>query len=243
MADIKYIIPFTYKWEGGLTRATTDSASKSPSPYIYKGVSGWHTNKGVTYAAFKSNAPSLGYVDNAQNFLSMPEDIGLKIAKIKYWDILYLDEVKSQAVANVMFSWMWGSGYAWQPRMERYLASKGITWKSGRFQELATRLNEIVAKEGEKKIFDELIEQKKQYLLSLGEKSNPGGVYTKGWLNRLADLQTYSYGLLGKSVEAIKDATKKGVEGVKKKPLTTIVLTTLLIVSGYLIYKYGIKKK
>ena len=25
-----------------------------------------------------------------------------------------------------MFSWIWGSGYSWQPRMERYLKSKGI---------------------------------------------------------------------------------------------------------------------
>jgi predicted chitinase len=34
-----------------------------------------------------------------------------------------------------------------------------------------------------------------------------------------------------------------GVALVKKKPLTTVILTSLLIVSGYLIYKYGIKKQ
>lgn len=52
MADIQAIIPFTYKWEGGLSRATTDKASASPSPYVHQGVKGWHTNKGITYPVF-----------------------------------------------------------------------------------------------------------------------------------------------------------------------------------------------
>jgi putative chitinase len=69
-------------------------------------------------------------------------------------------------------------------------------------------------------------------------KADSTGGYTKGF-----DSLAYLSQAIVKANTAIKDATKKGVEGVKKKPLTTIVLTTLLIVSGYLIYKYGIKKK
>ena len=208
MAQIKEIIPFTYKWEGGLSRATTDKASKNPSPYVYKGVSGWHTNKGVTYSTFKSLAPKLGYKDTSDNFLTMPEDIWLKIAKNGYWDIINLDALKSQAIANIMFSWMWGSGYAWRNRVQKYLQSKGISWSISDLKGLPNKLNELSEKQGEKLTFDELLEQKKQFLLSLGQPANE-----KGWLRRLEDLKNYSYTLIGKTAEV----AKKGAEVVKKK--------------------------
>ena len=231
MADIKAIIPFTYKWEGGLSRATTDTASKNPSPYEYKGVKGWHTNKGITYPVFKEGSKTLGYEDNAQNFLTMPEDIWLKIAKNKFWDVLKLDTVKSQAVANLMFSWIWGSGYAWRNRMVNYLKTKGIDWNKNDFSALAKNLNSLTDKEGEKKIFDELVEQKKQFLLSLNQPANE-----KGWLRRLDDLKNYSYTLIGKTFEATK-------ETIKRHPLRTIAVAALLVVGGYFAYVKLIKKK
>ena len=49
MANFKDIKGLTLKWEGGLSRATTDSASKNSSPYVHEGVTGWHTNRGITY--------------------------------------------------------------------------------------------------------------------------------------------------------------------------------------------------
>jgi lysozyme family protein len=221
MAEIKYIIPFTYKWEGGLSRATTDTASKNPSPYTYKGQTGWHTNKGITYSAFKSLATKLGYQDTADNFLNMPQNIWLKIAKNGYWDIINLDAVKSQPIANVMFSWQWGSGYSWRNRVQKYLASKGINWSISDLKGLPNKLNELSEKQGEKKTFDELIEQKKQFLLSLNQPANE-----KGWLRRLEDLRTSSYDLLG-----------KGAEIVKKNLIPTIAITFALIAGGYLLYK------
>lgn len=219
MADIKYIIPFTYKWEGGLSRATTDKASANPSPYVYKGQTGWHTNKGVTYTAFKSLAPKLGYKDTSQNFLTMPEDIWLKIAKNGYWDIINLDNLKSQALANLMFSWQWGSGYAWRNRVKNYLLSKGISWNIGDLKGLSDKLNQLVSKQGEKQTFDDLIEQKKQFLLSLNQPANE-----KGWLRRLEDLKSYSYGLLGKSIEV-----------VKRNIIPTILITAALAFGGYIL--------
>jgi hypothetical protein len=225
MADIKYIIPFTYKWEGGLSRATTDSASSNPSPYVHNGQTGWHTNKGITYSTFKSGADKGWYKDNSQNFLTMPEDVWLKIAKDKFWDKIYLSDIKSQAVANVIFSWQWGSGYAWRNRMVDYFKSKGITWNKDNYKNLASNLNELVDKQGEKKTFDELIEQKKQFLLGIGEGSNPGGIYTKGWLNRLEDLKKYSYTLLGKTADV-----------VKKNLIPIALITAIVIISGYVLY-------
>lgn len=249
MAEIKYIIPFTYKWEGGLSRDPADKASVTPSPYEYKGQKGWHTNKGVTYAAFKSNAAKLGYQDTAQNFLTMPEDIWLKIAKGSYWDRLNLDSLKSQAVANIMFSWQWGSGYAWIRRVSEYLKSKGINWTGGTYKDkkliiapdfktISDKLNELIDKQGEQKTFDELAEQKKQFLISLNQPK-----YTKGWLNRLDDLKKYSYTLLGSITSQVSNAATNATEVVKKNPLKTALIAagvTIIIYTGYKLIKKNI---
>jgi hypothetical protein len=232
MAQIREIIPFTYKWEGGLSRATTDKASRNPSPYVYNGQKGWHTNKGVTYSTFKSLAPKLGYSDTSNNFLTMPEDIWLKIAKNGYWDIINLDAVKSQAIANIMFSWMWGSGYAWRNRIQKYLQSKGISWNISDLKGLPNKLNDLTDKQGEKQTFDELIEQKKQFLLSLGQPANE-----KGWMNRLNDLKNYSYTLFGKTVQATKNVAKESTEIVKKNITPTILITTALLLGSVILYK------
>lgn len=260
MADIKYIIPFTYKWEGGLSRDPNDNAAKNPaniSPYTIDGKTGWHTNKGVTYSVFKSGASKYGYQDTLENFKNMPHDIWLKIAKAGYWDTLKLDSLKSQAVANMMFSWCWGSGYAWIPRVSAYLKTKGINWTGGSyvggrlklasdFGQISNKLNELIDKQGEKQTFDDLAEQKKQFLLSLkGTKSNPitakapDGVYTKGWMNRLEDLKSYSYTLFGKAGETMQQAT----EVVKKNPITmTVILVAAILTASYFIYKATKKK-
>jgi len=226
MADIKEIIPFTYEKEGGLSRATTDTASRSPSPYTYKGVKGWHTNKGITYAVFKDGANKYGYVDNANNFLTMPEDIWLKIAKQGYWDKMNLDAMKSQAIANFFFSWMWGSGYSWRNRFKKYLETKNIEWNISNLKQIPTIINQLVEKEGEKKIFDELIEQKRQFIISLNQPAN-----TKGWLNRLEDLKNLSYTYIGKTAKVITTS----LDEVKKNPIKVALLTALIVVSGYII--------
>lgn len=235
MADIKYIIPFTYKWEGGLSRAKTDTASKSPSPYAIKdpkdGVvkTGWHTNKGITYDAFKAGAKKYNYVDNKENFEKMPADIWLKIAKGSYWDVINLDAVKSQVIANTMFNWMWGSYLGWRSGFKKWLKdTKGIDWNISDLKSIPTILNNLTDKYGEKKILDELIAERARFFKSLNQPSN-----LKGWMNRLNDFQKFSYGLLESGIEA----TKKGIEEVKKKPLETMIITALVITSAYILYK------
>lgn len=52
-------------------------------------------------------------------------------------------------------------------------------------------------------------------MLSL-KAANPGGIYTKGWMNRLEDLRSYSSTLLGKTMEATKETITNATEVVKK---------------------------
>jgi len=203
-ANFEEIDDFTEGWEGGATDDLSDNASKFPVPgthtYIKKGKqhtsSHWHTNKGVTWQTFVANGKRLNYLPTPALFFKMPKDLWLKIAKARYWDVINLDEYKSQAIANIMFSWQWGSGYGWQNRISRYLKTKGITWIPGvtkgsfkpiQFKLLAQIFNQLAAK-AEKTIFLELIEQKRQFLQSLDDWPK----YGKGWTNRLEDLKSKS---------------------------------------------------
>lgn len=199
MAQIDKIVDHTLQWEGGLSNATTDTASKNPSPYVHNGVTGWHTNKGITYASFKEGSKTLGFEDNADNFLKMPNWIWMKIAKNMYWDKLHLDNVKSQAIANLLFSWTWASGYGWRNRIQSYLKSKGVTWSQSDFAGLPAAINGLTDKFGEKTIADELFEQYRQFYISLNQP-----VYIKGWLNRVNDLQKYSYSLIVAGLGLVK---------------------------------------
>jgi len=217
MANIQSIIGLTKKEEGGLSKAKTDTASKYPSPYEYNGSYGWHTNRGVTYQAFKSLSSKLGYIDNRENFINMPDSIWLKIAKNGYWDTVNLDQMKSQALANLFFSWQWGAGFGWRNRIKRYLKTKNIEWSINNLKGLPDLINDLVSKEGEKKILDELIEQYKEFYISLNQPAN-----IKGWLNRAERLKNYAYTLLGE---------------VKENSKILPLLVAGLIITGYFIVK------
>lgn len=110
MADYKLIIPFILKAEGGLSRAASDTASRNPSPCIINGVTGWHTNKGITWSTFSGLAGKLGYAATCENFKTMPQSIWDKIFKNGYWDELNLDLVQNQAIANLAADFAWGAG-------------------------------------------------------------------------------------------------------------------------------------
>ena len=84
MANYRNIVSFIKSKEGGLSSATTDTASRNPAP-CGNGSNGkpYHTNKGVTWETFSSNASSLGYTASCSNFLNMPMKFGVKfISKV-----------------------------------------------------------------------------------------------------------------------------------------------------------------
>lgn len=200
MADYREVIPFHYAWEGGLSRALTDTASRNPAPWPYKGYSDWHTNKGITYTTFISNASKLGYAPTPENFFTMPHEIWGKIFKIIYWDGLFLTDIKSDAIAAALSNWSWGSGVVGSfTQIRKYLATKGINVTNAK--QAAQAFNSLIDSEGEEKIFMELIEFRKNFFISLNQPAN-----LKGWLNRLI------YGLPGK-----ESMQQLGLRLIKKK--------------------------
>lgn len=109
MANYKNIIPFIRQVEGGLSRAKTDSASKDPVP----DGSGYHTNKGITWTAWKKFAPSLGITNQAisiQRFYAMSDSDWTYVFKKGYWDAIQGDQINSQSAADTLVDWAWGAG-------------------------------------------------------------------------------------------------------------------------------------
>ncbi len=85
MADHKNQVDFIKKWEGGISNDPRDIGPASfPAPCVYKGQIGWHTNKGIIYRTFSSNAAKLGYSASCENFIQMPDYIWLKIYKLTF---------------------------------------------------------------------------------------------------------------------------------------------------------------
>jgi lysozyme family protein len=178
MANYIFAIPFIQAWEGGLSRATTDTASANPAPWAYNGVTGWHTNRGITYTTFQRWAPKFGYDVSAENFFHMPDDLWKKIFKIAYWDNMQLDNVNSTAVALLLMDEGWGSGPGTEQKLlSAYLKSKGIIATDTASEN--REINRLTLLQ-EEKTFRELVAQREEFFKALNQPAN-----LKGWLNRL----------------------------------------------------------
>lgn len=217
MANYKNIAPFFLKWEGGLSRSTKDTASSYPAPWPYQGLYGWHTNKGITYKTFVGMAPRMGYEINPDNFFIMPAEIWGKIMKGGYWDPYQLDAINSQAIADFIVSFAWGSGVIGSfKQLKKYLENKGIAVSTQ--PEAARALDQLASQKGEELIFLELIEFKANFLKSLNQP-----VFINGWLNRLEALKNF------------------GLETIKKKriKITLIAAGLLILVIGSIVYYFA----
>jgi lysozyme family protein len=223
MALFENIIALTKKWEGGLSRNPKDSASKYPSPYTYKGKTGWHTNKGITYKTFVDASKKFGFPNTANNFINMPEAIWNKIAKGLYWDALNLDTLKSDGVAFQLFSWKWG-GSGWLKRFKNYLDSKHIEW-DGNSNTIATAVNKLIDKQGETKTINDLSQQQAEYYKALNQPT-----FEKGWLNRVQDTTNYA-------LNYIKSNIIKPVESQAKKKYNWLIIGAITIVTVYFLSK------
>jgi lysozyme family protein len=201
MADYKNIIPFIQRWEGGMSNDADDtSAASLPMPCSYRGVMGWHTNKGITYRTFLHFSKVLGYEPTCANFVNMPPNIWGAIFKRGFWDSYQLDTFTSQAVAEVLVNIIWGSGHGggWRliasvvnSKQFKHYGGVPEKYSNANTQTLATVINKICRRE-EKKLHTAIIERMKRFYYSLNKPK-----YLKGWLNRLADLDSITAPLIG----------------------------------------------
>ena len=190
MADLQTAIPYIRKAEGGLSRTVTDTASKNPAPWSYKGQTGWHTNKGITYTTFSTLAAELGYDNTADNFFTMPDSIWLKIYKNGYWDKMKADLINSEAIAVAIVDYAWGFGAAGATnRLKAWLKST-YNIVTPTITDIVNSLNTLT-QNGDTDVFNKLIIHRKAAFAALNQPANESG-----WLKRMDDLKNFGSSLL-----------------------------------------------
>jgi hypothetical protein len=224
MAVYTKIVSFIKTKEGGLSSATTDSASNNPSN-CGKGSNGkpYHTNKGITWSTFKGLSSKLGYSATCDNFLKMPDDIWGKIYKDGFWNPMQGDRIQNQAIANTFVEMAWGSGVGSNTSSKGAIGYLKNFFKT-KYNKSFSNITQIVDYVNElddigqtPQLFEKLYDFRKSLYTSFNQPSN-----LKGWINRLD-----SFYLLNKPY-ATSTKTK------------TIAFGVLLIVAGAtLYYKYG----
>lgn len=182
MAVHTNIVPFIKKWEGGLSRHSNDGASKFPCPTPYNGLSGWHTNKGITYEVWVKYFGT----NNDNRFFTMSDADWAVIFKNGYWDKVKGDEIKHQSIANVLVSWAWGSG----PKTAILNLQKAIGFKGKDVDGIIgpMTLGAINSQVDEECFFNMLCNYRESWFRRIATGKN--AVFLTGWLNRLNDFRT-----------------------------------------------------
>lgn len=165
MADSSKLIPFILQWEGGFVNDPDDL--------------GGATNKGITIGAFteykKRKGQKAPTVDDLKNISAADWH---DVFKSLYWDRWKADEIKSQAVANILVDWVWASGSHGIKRPQRLLGVKadGIVGK----QTIAA-LNAMDAAT----LFTMIKDDRAKFIDEICKARPKNEKYRKGWMNRI----------------------------------------------------------
>ncbi len=189
---ISKLSPFIAKWEGGLSRDSSDTASSHPAPWEYNGKTGWHTNKGITYQTFSGNAKRLGYVASKENFFNMPDEIWLKILKEVYVKAFPIEKIAHlPRIQAVIITWAWGSGTSGaETRLARFQREEmGIQDANITPEEIVKNFRNKITPVNELEWFNKLCDRRKTDF----QKMSTCSAHCKGWLRRLDDFrQTFA---------------------------------------------------
>ncbi len=201
MANSAIIVPHILAHEGGLSRAKTDSASAHPAPFTttakdssagYKLVtaSDWHTNKGITWQTFSGNAAKLGYKASQPTWELMPAWVWQKIYKLLYWDAIKGDQLKSQAIANILAEWTWASGNWGVKNLQQVLNREPFNAGLVVDGSMGPKTLEATNKADQTKLYALLTAEYADFINKISTGSNaPNKI---GWMNRFNDLLEFT---------------------------------------------------
>jgi lysozyme family protein len=186
-ANIDYIL----RWEGGLSKHVKDSASSNCVP----DGSGVHTNKGITWAAWKAQHGDSE--ESVKRFYEMSHDDWKSIYKL-YWEGIKADDIESDLIAEFWADFAWGSGvYGAAKQLQKFIVSEGfsiaVDGKVGK--QTLSALNRLIIMKGEDYIYLKSYDHRVNFLRGLSSFKHFG----RGWISRLKDFHNYALSKLNGS--------------------------------------------
>lgn len=165
MAISYKLVPFILRWEGGFVNDPDDL--------------GGATNKGITMATFadyrKKRGQTVPTIDDLKNISDADWH---EIFKTLYWDRWKADEIKSQAVANILVDWVWASGVHGIKRPQRIL---GVTVDGI----VGTKTLSYLNAADPKRLFEAIKADRIKFIDEICKARPKNEKYRKGWLNRI----------------------------------------------------------
>jgi len=182
MADYRKLIDFLLKWEGGFVNDPADS--------------GGATNRGVTYQTYKALSKEvLGHSPSLERFKRLSKNEAIAIFHHFWNKATNNNSIHSQAVAEAITSWYWGSGnyglknfqIMLNKRFNKHLVIDGVIGPG-----TTGAINSI----DEKKLFKAAIEEREIYFKRLAQRRPKDQRFLDGWLNRLSSFASRHTNLL-----------------------------------------------
>ena len=179
--DFTKVIQHTMKFEGGLSRHASDSASLNTCPTPYKGKTGYHTNKGITYAVWKKKHGS----GMDSHFFNMSNDEWLQFY-MDYYDAVKGGRVKSDSTAFFLTQIAWGSGKKQAGlTVQRALNALGCNLVVDGI--IGNQTIQAINTANERELFDKMITLRVEFFKKISTGKN--SVFLKGWLRRLEEFR------------------------------------------------------
>lgn len=174
MADYRKFTPFILRWEGG---EVNDKADR-----------GGHTNRGITRTTFNAlSRRVLGKEPTLANFKNLSREDAMKFIHYFWNKATGNNQIKSQAVAEAMTSWFWGSGSygikEWQRMLRDKFGKTKIIVDGGVGMQTINYTNSIP----ENELMKQAIATREQTFRKLVKRDPRQAKFLKGWLNRLND--------------------------------------------------------
>lgn len=158
-------MPFILKWEGGFVN----------DPYDRGGA----TNKGVTIGTFQSFYPG----KTVDDLKRITDEQWLTIFKSGYWNPWQADQIKNQAIANILVDWAWASGARTAIRKVQELLGVAADGLVG--NETLSAINGQDAEE----LFDRIKVARYDFVDAIVKRDPSQKRFINGWKNRIKSIK------------------------------------------------------